>query len=62
MLQRLLVGTRLFDRIVRSLSRPLVHGAPCPGAPLLSFLHVPFKPMLLAGHRSAGAGGGGPGL
>lgn len=61
MLHSVLKGTGLFDRVVRSLSRKLIDVSPRLGFRFFSFLLNLFRPMMLAGLRCAGAGGGGPG-
>ncbi|MGI9492614.1 MAG: hypothetical protein ACR2QF_09470 [Geminicoccaceae bacterium] len=57
----MLQGIRLFDGLVRSLSRKLINALPRLGFRFFSFLLNLQRPMMLAGLRCAGAGGGGPG-
>ncbi|MGH1481169.1 MAG: hypothetical protein ACRBM6_20960 [Geminicoccales bacterium] len=61
LLRSVLAETGLLRRVVRSLSVKLGHAARYQVSRFLSFLFSPFRPMMLAGLRCAGAGGGGPG-
>jgi len=53
LLRSVLAETGLLRRVVRSARYQVSR--------FLSFLLSPFRPMMLAGLRCAGAGGGGPG-
>lgn len=61
LLRSALSGTRLLDRVVRSLSRRVVDLVPCQAIFISSLLLKPMQALMLVGIRSAGAGGGGPG-
>lgn len=62
MLHSVLKGANFINRIVRSLAQKLVDGTLRLGFRFFSFLLYLFQPMMLAGLRCAGAGGGGPGI
>ena len=62
LLRSALAGTRLLDRVVRSLFRRVVDFVPCQQISISSLLLKPTQALMLAGNRCAGAGGGGPGL
>ena len=61
MLGSILGNGRLFDRLVKSLARTASLSAPRTESVPFSFLLNPFRPIMQAGLRCAGAGGGGPG-
>ncbi len=60
-LRSVLSGTRLLDRVVRSLSRRINAHVPYQETCISSLLLKPKQALMLAGIRSAGAEGGGPG-
>ncbi len=61
-LRSALAGTRLLSRAVRSLSRRVLSRFVSRAKIFSSFLLLkPTQALMLAGIRSAGAGGGGPG-
>lgn len=61
LIRSLLSGTRLLDRVVRSLFKQ-ARRAPSDQQKFFSFLLLkPTQALMLAGIRCAGAGGGGPG-
>lgn len=61
MLCSILAKGRLFNRLIRSLKPYKGGSAPRTESVPFSFLLNPFKPIMQAGLRCAGAGGGGPG-
>lgn len=61
LLRSVLSGTRLFDRVVRSLFKRIVDRMPLLRSPISFLLLKPTQALMLAGIRCAGAGGGGPG-
>jgi hypothetical protein len=61
LLRSALQGLGLLDRVVRSLFKRVAGFVPRQDIPFRSLLLKPTHALLLAGLRSAGAGGGGPG-
>lgn len=61
LLRSALSGTRLFDRVVRSLFRRAADLVPHLQTTISFLLLKPTQALMLAGIRCAGAGGGGPG-
>lgn len=61
MLRSVLSGTRLLDRVVRSLSRRIGKQVSHQQIFISFLLLKPTQALMLAGIRCAGAGGGGPG-
>ncbi|MEM8948511.1 MAG: hypothetical protein AAGC99_04180 [Pseudomonadota bacterium] len=61
MLRAALSGTRLFSRVVRSLSRQVGKYVSHQQTFISSLLLKPTQALMLSGIRCAGAGGGGPG-
>ncbi|MGI9498697.1 MAG: hypothetical protein ACR2P3_01550 [Geminicoccaceae bacterium] len=62
LLRSALSGTQLLDRVVRSLFKRAAGLVSHRQITISSFLPKPTQALMLAGIRSAGAGGGGPGL
>ena len=60
-LRSVLSGTRLLNRVVRSLSRRVDRRVPHRQTFISFLLLKPTQALMLAGIRCAGAGGGGPG-
>ncbi|MGI9420103.1 MAG: hypothetical protein ACR2RA_19945 [Geminicoccaceae bacterium] len=61
LLRSVLSGTRLLDRVVRSLFKRAIDRIPLWRSTTSSLLLKPMQALMLVGIRCAGAGGGGPG-